>query len=139
MAKGIPHSEETRAAVMAALLAGQSTDAVARAYRIPLGTVKGWAAEVRRAAGVDVVGDRRERIGDLILSNLETLLVAVEEIVKSVSADKEWLRQQSASELAVLVGVLSDKAFRILEALPESVEDGSLLAGGEGESAATGG
>ena len=104
--------------------------------------MKSWGVEARRSAGVDMAGDRRERIGDLVLSNIEAILMAVQEIVKSVSTDKEWLRRQPASEVAVLVGVFSDKAFRTLDALrkQEEPEDGdSVLAGGEGKSEAAGG
>lgn len=124
------YSEETKAAVMAALLAGQTIAQVASEYRIPVGTVNAWSARAHQVPVVSAVGDRRERIGDLILSNLETLMIAVEEIVKSVSADKEWLRRQSASEVAVLVGVFADKAYRILEALPEPEPPASDLVSG---------
>lgn len=117
MARAI-YPEETKAAVMAALLAGQSIGTIAEEYRIPRGTVAMWASHARRQP----VGNGH--LGDLIIQNLEAMLTAVKEIVTCVSQDKDWLRKQGASELAVFVGVLSDKAFRILEALPEPEGDG---------------
>lgn len=37
--------------------------------------------------------------------------------------DENWIRKQPASEIAVLFGVISDKTFRILEALPDDEEE----------------
>lgn len=57
------YSAELRAAVMAALLAGQSVSSVAREYNIPKGTVAGWK---RQALGLaqqaTAVGKRDRRI-----------------------------------------------------------------------------
>ena len=113
------YDPEVKAAALAALLAGQSVSHVAETYRIPRGTVADWSAKARGEVTKAAQGARTERLGDLILDNLEAMLKATRTIVESVSQDKDWLKQQSASEVAVLIGVISDKAFRILEALPE--------------------
>ena len=124
------YDQELIASVVAAVLAGASVSAVAKEYRIPKGTVSAW---VKRKGGEQVLADRRdaaatvatqkrERIGDLIIDNLEAQLEATKTIVAIVQ-DGEWLRSQQASELAVFFGVISDKAFRILEALPGDEED----------------
>jgi len=112
------YREETKAAVLAALLQGQSMHAVARQYEIPRSTIQGW----RDAAGLgDSAGPRpkKKRIGELLLkyleANLETLAIQQEQF-----QDKEWLKEQGASELAVLHGVLTDKAIRLLESLSRS-------------------
>ena len=42
------HPPEKQAAVIAALLEGQSVKAVAEEYNIPRGTVSGWKAKVLR-------------------------------------------------------------------------------------------
>ena len=52
------HEPEIRAAVMAALLAGQGVSAVARKYRLPESTVSRWKADARREAGLsDDIGE----------------------------------------------------------------------------------
>lgn len=133
MAERSMYSAEVKAAVMAALLAGQSARSVAKAYKIPEGTARTWKA---RAKQRPVDGGR---IGDLIIENLEAILTAVKEIVIRVSQDPQWIREQDASELGVFLGILSDKAFRIIEALPRPDGDGGdagLLAGSAGESEA---
>lgn len=51
MAKRNEYSEETKAAVMAALLTGQSVSSLSREYGIPKGTVSGWKnRDINRAA-----------------------------------------------------------------------------------------
>ena len=109
------YSDETKAAVMAALLAGQSVREVAREYQIPVGTVKNWSASKVQPDAVTGATVKKE-IGDLILDYLHKLLVTLA-IQAEVFRDEEWLRKQPASEAAVLHGVLADKGIRLLEAL----------------------
>ena len=111
------YSDETKAAAMAALLQGQSVSSVARDYQIPKGTVSNWKRQAAdQAAGVRPERTQKERIGELLVeylnTNLETLRVQAEHF-----ADPEWLKKQGASELAVLHGVMTDKAVRLLEAM----------------------
>jgi transposase-like protein len=109
---------ELKATVMAALLQGQSIGHVAKEYKIPRGTVANWAGQVRNQNYNPVPTEKKERIGSLIIDNLEAELetmIAMQDVFK----DKEWLKKQSASELAVLYGVLKDKNIRVLEALPD--------------------
>lgn len=123
------------AKVVAAVLEGQSMSAVAREYRIPKGTVSSW---VKRNADLGSSSDatagggrefrdpkkenRREKIGDLIIDNLEAQLNATKMMATAIQ-DEDWIRKQPASEIAVLFGVISDKTFRILEALPDDEEE----------------
>jgi len=100
---------------MAALLAGQSITSIAAAYRIPEGTVKRWSANLDRTE-YEPERTTKKEIGDLIVGYLSDLLVTLRAQLK-VYADEKWLRQQSASEVAVLHGVLADKGIRLLEAL----------------------
>ena len=108
------YSDETKAQVMAALLAGQSISEVAARYQIPSGTVKSWRRNSREFRPVDT--QKGAEIGDLLLEylreNLITLRVQVEHF-----RDPKWLSRQDASELAVLHGVVTDKAIRLLEAI----------------------
>lgn len=111
------HDEATKAAVMAALLTGQSINYVAKEYKIPRGTVASWSRELSRDHTVSY--EKRERLGELIIDNVEAELLTTI-AMQDVFRDKEWLKKQSASELAVLYGVIKDKTLRVLEALPDS-------------------
>ena len=115
------YDEATKAAVMAALLTGQSVSAVASEYKIPIGTVKRWSAS---AKGIlePVRTAKKEKIGDLILDNLEASLLFTKSMA-NVLNDEKWLKKQRASEIAVLYGVVQDKTYRVLEALPDGDEE----------------
>jgi transposase-like protein len=104
------HNEETKAAAMAALLAGQSVGEVAREYTLPPSTVSRWRKEARAEAGLS--DDIGALLLDYLAANLETLQTQA-----VVFGDTEWLQKQGASELAILHGVMTDKAVRLLEAL----------------------
>ena len=115
------YSDQIRAQALAALLAGQSFAEVARAFHIPVGTLKSWKSRYGDAADAVVAADattKRERIGTLLLDYLVTTLETLT-AQQRVFADETWLKQQSAGELAVLHGVSVDKAVRLLEGLAE--------------------
>lgn len=116
------YSEETKAAVMAALLTGQSVSEAAKTYRVPEATIRSWKS---RQGGNDVASvatQKRERIGELLVSYLEEGLTTLQEQVR-VFRNEEWLKKQGASELAVLHGVIADKQIRLLEALAGDEEE----------------
>ena len=121
------YSNEVKAAVMAALLEGQSISAVAKQYDIPKGTVSGWKQKaLTPVADGGVVPDatqKRQAIGDLLIGYLETMLRTLTVQAKHFG-DVDWLKDQNANELAVLHGVATDKAIRLLEALAPSNEGG---------------
>lgn len=114
------YDASTKAAALSALLAGQRVDEVAAAYAIPEGTVKSWRARMKDASGAakdaSVAPEKREQIGDLLIEYLHANLSALRK-QQEVFADPAWLRTQDAGELAVLHGVMTDKAIRLLEAL----------------------
>jgi transposase-like protein len=114
------YTEEVKAACVAALLTGQSVSSVAAEYSIPRGTVAGWSAQAR---GQLFQSEKKERIGQLVIeyliTNLETLRAQA-----AFFANEKWLQRQSAGEVAVLHGVCTDKAIRLLEALAAQSESG---------------
>lgn len=117
------YSEHIKAQALAALLAGQSPAQVAATFGIPVGTLKSWKSRQRNGDGVATVAtEKKERIGDLLLDYLEEGLTTLREQVK-VFRDADWLKKQSASELAVLHGVIADKQVRLLEALADAGDD----------------
>lgn len=110
------YDDATRAAVIAALMAGQRVDAVAKEYNVPRGTVRGWKSRLADPA-VKLASDNPESVlgqalYDYVAENLKTLRSQVE-----VFGDKSWLRKQGAQEMGVLHGILTDKAVRLLEAM----------------------
>ena len=105
------YSKETRAAVMAALLTGQSICSVAKEYDIPKGTVSYW-----KNNGGPKDQTQKKDIGDLLVRYLETNLETLRAQAKAFR-DPAWLAKQTASDAAVLHGVMTDKAVRLLEAM----------------------
>lgn len=126
----VRHSEEVKAAAMAELLRGQSVNEVARKYQIPPGTASAWRAKARAESGITpntpaAVTIQKETIADLLLEYMKESIISLRAQVKAFS-DPEWLRSQSAADLAILHGVQNDKMVRMLEALggPEEQENG---------------
>lgn len=108
------HSAEVKAAVMAALLVGQSVSSVAKEYNIPKGTISGWNRKVRGGVA-KIATQKRKPIGDkltdLIYVQLDTLLTQ-----HMAVSNPKWILNQSAADMAVLMGVTQDKLMRMLEA-----------------------
>lgn len=107
------HPPEVKGAVMAALLAGQGVTEVAKEYDLPTSTVSRWKARAREKAG------RSNDVGELLLDYLQENLRTLRAQAHAFR-DPEWLRAQEADAAAVLHGVLTDKAVRLLEALEGS-------------------
>ncbi len=90
------YSDETRAAVLSALLAGQSMSYVAETYKIPIGTVKGWKhREINSESPSAVVTQKRNEIGDKIVNLLSTELDILASMAITFS-DPSWLKKQTA-------------------------------------------
>lgn len=106
------YSDGEKAAALAALLTGQSLDAVADEYRIPRSTLDSWR-NPRRPKTFETKKDGE--IGDLLLEYLRANLAALKAQAE-IFADPEWLREQGAQEAGVLHGIMTDKAVRLLEA-----------------------
>jgi transposase-like protein len=110
------HTSDTKAAVMAALMTGQSLGQAAREYNIPKSTVARWKKEAFAGQESGTDGTQKKEIGELVTDYLRANLEALRAQV-TLFADKDWLFKQNASEVAVLHGVMTDKAIRLLEAL----------------------
>ena len=122
------HSDETRAAVLAALLAGQGVSEVARQYHLSTGLVSNWKKAFLTSEQLEQIkaksnDDFSSLLADYLREALVTLKVQVE-----FFRDNAWLRKQSAHEVAVLHGVTTDKAIRLLEAAQAADEQRSAEA-----------
>lgn len=117
------YSDETKAQVMAALLTGQSINAVAREYKIPKQTISNWKNRDKPGVPRDdtqKAAEIEDLLSGYLKENLKTLRAQAE-----FFREETWLKKQEASQLAVLHGVLSDKAIRLLEAFGDEPEPGA--------------
>lgn len=122
MARGKAHSEETRATVMAALLAGQGVTEIARQYQVPKATISRIKNEVLPDELEQVGTEKRARVENLLFSYLTRNLEALGNQCE-VAGREAYINQQSGSDLATLHGVMADKAIRLLEAAALASED----------------
>lgn len=113
MPRGKAHNSDLKAKARAALLSGSTPTEVARRYRLAESTVRSWAdglgekfAEVRAKKGADL----DEAVGDYLEASLSSLTAQAKH-----ARDPAWLMQQPAHKLALLHGVMFDKAIRVLE------------------------
>jgi transposase-like protein len=117
------YSDQIKAQALAALLAGQALSDVSRAFGVPTGTLKSWKSRQLRGESVATVAtDARERIGMLLLEYLETTLETMK-AQQVVFRDEEWLRKQSAAEVATLHGTTLTGAVRLLEGLADQGDE----------------
>lgn len=118
------YDPEVKAAVMAALLAGQGVPELAERYDIPPETIRSWKSRQANGESVATVAtEKRLAIGERIVTLLEAEVKALTAQTEAIS-DLTWVKKQPASELAVLRGVSYDKVIRLLEALGRSDDVG---------------
>lgn len=111
---------------MAALLAGQRVSEVASEHDIPESTIRSWRAslddasraEVRQNFAAKKQTDLVELVSEYLVEILTTLTAQAR-----FARDDAYLKTLPGSELAVLHGVLADKSFRILSAIPREETD----------------
>lgn len=120
--KGKPKDDSTRAAVMGALLEGQGVSQIARDLKLAKSTVSRIKNQILPEQLEQVGTEKRDKITALIEAHLETSLTCANELAKKAATNQKWFFKQSAGEIAVLYGVLSDKAIRILEAIEPDEE-----------------
>ncbi len=111
------YDSQVKAAVLSALLAGQGVEQVAAEFNIPEGTVAGWKSKQQGEAPVDLSHDQRADVGQLLVEYLKENLTTLKFQQQTIFRNSEWLKSQSAAELATLHGVIADKAARLLEAM----------------------
>lgn len=123
MPRGVPHSDETNAAVEAALLTGQGVSEVAAQYKLPKSTVSRIKNEMLPEQLAQVGTERGERIEQMLFDYLAANLAALK-VQAGVAADEKYLKQFPPQQLAILHGVMADKGIRLLEAAGAAGEPG---------------
>lgn len=109
MARGVAHSAELRAQVVAAVLAGMTLAEAAKNFGLAKRTVANWV-------GTDGTGQREEALIaiedlllDLVAEHAHTLRAELQ-----AAASPAWLEKQSAADLAQLVVAQRDTLIRLL-------------------------
>jgi transposase-like protein len=100
---------------MAALLAGQGITEVATQYNLDVSIVSRWRSAMPDEQLQVVAIKKSHDIEVLLFKYLTQTLITLDEQAKVVS-EREYIIKQPAGELAVLHGVMADKAIRLLEA-----------------------
>lgn len=125
--RGKAHSDETKAAVMASLMAGGSITEVAKEHNLDVSLVSRWRKQLPDDQLQEVATKKERDFGSLLADYLEETLVTLSAQQRHFR-DKTWLSNQSAAELGVLHGIAADKAIRLFEAA-ESANRGRVQAG----------
>lgn len=111
-----PYSPEVKAAVLAALATGGSVAGVAREFGISRRTVTGWRDAASLPDGGTVAQEKKAHLDEQLFGYLQESIAALRSQL-GVFTDQDWLKKQSAADLAILHGVITDKTTRLLGAL----------------------
>lgn len=127
------YSEEIRAAVLADLMTGSSLNATARKFGVDRNTIRRWRGDAGLTVPPPVALEKRANLGEQLYGYLEDSIGALRSQL-AVFADPDWLKKQSAAELAILHGVVADKTARLLAAArpgePDDAIEGAVTEGG---------
>jgi transposase-like protein len=123
MPRGVPHSPELRAQVVAAVLAGTTVAQAAVQFGVNKSLVSRWAAQGLQPIATEQRARARdpetleELLFDLVATNLQTLRLQLQAATRP-----DWLEKQSAAELAQLVAAERDTVLRLLAGLRPAVD-----------------
>lgn len=109
------HSENVKLEAIGLYMQGHSYTFVANKLGISVGTAKTWKHNIMPS----ITAEMRKDWAEQIEYNLyRTIIMAQHAMMEQleVMSDSEWIRKQTASDLAVLHGVTHDKVVRLLEA-----------------------
>jgi hypothetical protein len=121
MAKGTTKAKDdgTRAAIMAALMTGQGVTEVSKAFQVSKATVSRLKASLSEEHLKQLETKKEHDFGELLAGYLRETIVTLTAQARTFR-NEDWLKKQPAGELAVLHGVQTDKAIRLLEAIEQA-------------------
>lgn len=120
-AKYAPRDTDLKAQCIAALLAGQGLTETASQYKVAKSTLKGWRDSLPPDKIAHLRTKQGERLDDKIADFLEQIIDTTTAIAETV-ADPKYIRAHPPEGVAVLFGVMTDKGFRILEAVQRAAD-----------------
>lgn len=104
---------------MAALVAGQGVAEVATAYNLDESVVSRWRTRLVASGLQELQPKTRDELETLLMDYVRQTLKTLK-AQSEVAGNADYIKKQPASELAVLHGVMADKAVRILAAFEPS-------------------
>lgn len=113
-----------KAAVVAALMIGQPAVQIAQQFGLSPALVRRW----EEAFDITNPLERRDRLSEILLVFVEQEIASLLTISIATS-DPEWIKEQSASELAVFIGTKQDRLMKILEAFSRAQQSKQTIQG----------
>ena len=113
------HSNRFVAQALAMMMLGASVQEISDKLAIPKQTISEWRAYLPAELGQ--VRTKKEDVEDLLGQYLEKSLRAILAQL-DVIGDPDWIRTQTAGELATLHGVVFDKSVRVYDAARRAAE-----------------
>jgi hypothetical protein len=111
---------------MGALLAGQGVNETARQYNLSSATVCNLRKRLTNEQIAQIGNPESKTIDELIVDSMSRGFRALANIA-DVAGDPLYARQQTASDLGALYGIIADKQIRILDAAERARAAGALL------------
>lgn len=113
--------KEIRPLAEADLMLGMGVNEVARKYNLSAGIVSKW----RKALGAEKHAEIQQYTGynaaQRLVDHFEKQIAALDAIAEH-ALDKKWLSRQMADNVAALYGVISDKNWRMADAMNKAAE-----------------
>jgi len=114
MTRGVPHSAELRAEVIAAIIAGTTIADAAARFNLDKSIVSRWAAADATVATTRAMVERTPEalasmIYDLVVEHITTLRAQLQ-----TAAAASYVQGQTAGDLAALLGTERDTLIRLL-------------------------
>jgi len=116
MPRGKRIPDTTTAHVKALLMLGEGVCEVSRQLKVPHSTVSGVKATLSPGEFDQVRREKGEQLENLLVDYLEASLRTLREQVLIVG-ERAYIQKQPAGELAALHSTISEKTFRLLEAI----------------------
>lgn len=104
-------SETLRAAVLASLVLGMPSAQVALQFGLPPATVRKW----EQAFDITNPLQRRDRLSEMLMIFVEQEIASLMTI-SIATQDENWIKRQSAEDLAVYVATKQDRLMGVLAA-----------------------
>lgn len=128
MARGKAHDESLVRQIMAELLTGASISAVARKYQLSKSVVSGIRSQIdsEKLERVRTADERELERQEANQAGFDTLLLEslrdhlrMQKAITDIASEPEYIRRQTAGDLAKLLEVSQDHTIRLLEAASE--------------------
>jgi hypothetical protein len=116
--------KQRRNKAVALLIAGVGTVAIAKALNVPEGTVRQWKSRHMTKEQLQELRARWEdKFDEEMLAFLADTIAAQRAMMKVVS-DEEYLKRQSAVDVAILFETVNDRSLRLFDAMQRAAAEG---------------